>query len=222
LCFCGYFARAGFVHLFSSYGGEAKCRLALLWLPPNGRQPQKTADQQARAVLLRARERIVHQRTELVKALRAVLYEYGQVIPQGIGHIKRIEAILDNTEMGAPEIVQEECRDLLAQIGEKTARIEEKARKLAELSRRSGAARRLQTMPGVGPLTALAVEAFEPAMQTFRCGRDFAAWLGLVPRQVSSITRQRRSETSCQMGGNHRSAKRQLPQIHVIWTICTI
>jgi transposase len=88
------------------------------------RQPEmrfvepKTADQQARAVLFRARERIVHQRTELVNALRAVLYEYGQVIPQGIGHIKRIEAILDNTEMGLPEIVQEECRDLLAQIGE--------------------------------------------------------------------------------------------------------
>lgn len=115
------------------------------------RQPEmrfvqpKTADQQARAVLFRARERIVHQRTELVNALRAVLYEYGQVIPQGIGHIKRIEAILDNTEIGLPEIVQEECRDLLAQISEKTARIEEKARKLAELSRRSGAARRLQT-----------------------------------------------------------------------------
>jgi transposase len=176
-------------------------------VPPNGRQPQKTADQQARAVLFRARERLVHQRTELVKALRAVLYKYGQVTPQRIRRIKRIEAILDYTEMALPEIVQEECRDLLAQIGEKTARIEEKARKLAELSRRSGAARRLQTMPGVGPLTALAVEAFEPAMQTFRCGRDFAAWLGLVPRQFSSITRQRRSETSCQMGGNHRSAK---------------
>jgi transposase len=70
----------------------------------------------------------------LANALRAVLYEYGQVIPQGIGHIKRIEAILDNTVIGLPEIVQEECRDLLAQIGEKTARIEEKARRLTELS----------------------------------------------------------------------------------------
>jgi transposase len=156
----------------------------------------KTADQQARAVLFRARERIVHQRTELVNALRAVLYEYGQVIPQGIAHIKRIEAILDNTEIGLPEIVQEECRDLLAQIGEKTARIEEKARKVAELSRRSGDTRRLQTMPGVGPLTALAVEAFAPAMQGFRCGRDFAAWLGLVPRQFSSGGKERLGRVS--------------------------
>lgn len=131
-----------------------------------------------------------------MNALRAVQYEYGQVIPQGIGHIKRIEPILENTEIGPPEIVQEECRDLLAQIGEKTARIEEKARKLAELSRQSAAARRLQTMPGVGPLTASAVEAFAPAMQSFRCGRDFAAWLGLVPRQFSSGGKERLGRVS--------------------------
>ncbi len=50
----------------------------------------KSAEQQARAVLFRARERLVHQRTDLVNALRAVMYEYGHTIPQGIGHIKRI------------------------------------------------------------------------------------------------------------------------------------
>ncbi len=76
--------------------------------------PPKTADQQARAVLFRARERIVRQRTELVNALRAVLYEYGQAIPQGIAHIQRIEAIVERTEIDLPELVREECRDLLA------------------------------------------------------------------------------------------------------------
>ena len=152
------------------------------------RQPEmrfvepKTSDQQARAVLFRARERIVHQRTELVNALRSTLYEYGQVVPLGISHIKRIEAIIEDADVDLPEIVREECRDLLAQIGEKTARIASKAAKLAELSRQSDTARRLQTMPGVGPMTAMAVDAFAPAMETFRCGRDFAAWLGLVPR----------------------------------------
>jgi len=96
------------------------------------------------------RERIVHQRTELVNALRAVLYEYGQVILQGIGHVKRIGVIVEDVEIDLPELVREECRDLLAQISEKTARIEEKTKKLAELSRQSEVARRLQTMPGVG------------------------------------------------------------------------
>ncbi len=166
------------------------------------RQPEmrfvepKTADQQARAVLFRARERIVHQRTELVNALRAVLYEYGQVIPQGIGHVKRIGVIVEDVEIDLPELVREECRDLLAQISEKTARIEEKTTKLAELSRQSEVARRLQTMPGVGPLIALAVEAFAPAMESFRCGRDFAAWLGLVPRQFSSGGKERLGRVS--------------------------
>lgn len=131
-----------------------------------------------------------------MNALRAVLYEYGQVIPQSIGHIKRIEAIVENAEIGLPELVQEECRDLPAQIGERTARIEEKATTLAQLSRQSETARRIQTMPGVGPLIALAVEAFAPAMQSFRCGRDFAAWLGLVPRQFSFGGKERLGRVS--------------------------
>lgn len=166
------------------------------------RQPEmrfvepKTADQQARAVLFRARERIVHQRTELVNALRAVLYEFGRVIPKGIGHVKRIEGIIEDVEIDLPDLVREECHDLLAQISEKTVRIEEKTKKLAELSRQSEVARRLQTIPGVGPLTALAVEAFAPAMESFRCGRDFAAWLGLVPRQFSSGGKERLGRVS--------------------------
>jgi transposase len=154
----------------------------------------KTVEQQARAVLFRARERIVHQRTELVNALRAVLYEYGQVVPLGIGHVKRIEQMIEDVDL--PEIVREECCDLLGQIGEKTARIEQKTKKLGELSKQSDTARRLQTMPGVGPLTALAVEAFAPAMEGFRCGRDFAAWLGLVPRQFSSGGKERLGRVS--------------------------
>ncbi|MER9585759.1 hypothetical protein [Mesorhizobium sp. M0276] len=55
----------------------------------------KSEDQQACAVLFRARERLLHQRTELVNALRSVLYEYGHVVPKGIAHVKRIESILE-------------------------------------------------------------------------------------------------------------------------------
>ena len=88
-------------------------------------------------------------------------------------------------------IVRDECRDLLAQIAEKTARITSRDKKLKELGARSDTARRLQTLPGVGPLTALAVEAFAPDMSQFKRGRDFAAWLGLVPRQHSSGGKER-------------------------------
>lgn len=151
----------------------------------------KSADQQSRAILFRARERLVHQRTELVNALRSCLYEYGHVVPQGRNHFKRIEEILDGLNSDLPALMLEECRDLLKQIAEKTARIDERTAKIKALSAEADTARRLQTIPGVGPLTALAIEAFAPQMENFRRGRDFAAWLGLVPRQFSSGGKQR-------------------------------
>ena len=156
----------------------------------------KSADQQARAVLFRARERLVHQRTELVNALRGVLYEYGHVVPQGIRHLGRIGTILDDPGSDLPTLVREECRDLMEQIAEKAARIEAKTRKARELAAQSDTARRLQTIPGVGPLTAMALEAFAPDMSSFRRGRNFAAWLGLVPRQHSSGGKERLGRVS--------------------------
>ena len=146
----------------------------------------KTPDQQARAVIFRARMRAVHQRTELVNSLRSILYEYGHVFPIGIGHVKRFERVIEDADLSIPEIVREECRDLLAQIAEKTVRIDEKTKKLMQLAKQGKTSQRLQTMPGVGPMISLAVEAFAPAMGTFQSGRHFAAWLGLVPRQFSS------------------------------------
>lgn len=156
----------------------------------------KTAEQQAKAVLFRSRERLVHQRTELVNALRATLYEYGHTVPQGIGHLKRIEAILDEPQSDLPVLVRAESRDLLAQIAEKTARIDARTAKIKELAANTDTSRRLQTMPGIGPLTALAVEAFAPEMAQFRRSRDFAAWLGLVPRQRSSGGKERLGRVS--------------------------
>lgn len=161
------------------------------------RQPEmrfvspKTEDQQAKATLFRGRERLVHQRTELVNALRALLYEYGHVFPAGIGHLKRIEALVEDLACDLPALIIAECRDMLAQITEKSDRIDAKTKALKELATATDTARRLQTMPGVGPLTALAVEAFAPDMAQFKCGRDFAAWLGLVPRQYSSGGKER-------------------------------
>jgi len=146
----------------------------------------KSMGQQSRAILFRARERLVHQRTELVNALRACLYEFGHIVPQGIHQLGRIQGILDEPNSDLPELMREECGDLMKQIAEKTVRISARTAKIKALAAEADTARRLQTIPGVGPLTALAVEAFAPPMESFRCGRDFAAWLGLVPRQFSS------------------------------------
>ena len=115
----------------------------------------------------------------------------GHVVPQGIDQLKRIEEILDEPNSDLPELMREECRDLLGADRREDGPHRCPDRKIKALAAEADTARRLQTIPGVGPLTALAVEAFAPPMESFRCGRDFAAWLGLVPRQFSSGGKER-------------------------------
>jgi transposase len=80
--------------------------------------------------------------------------------------------------------MREECGDLMKQLAEKAVRVNARTAKIKALAAEPDTARRLQTIPGVGPLTA-------PSMETFRRGRDFAAWLGLVPRQFSLGRKER-------------------------------
>ena len=134
---------------------------------------------------------LVHQRTADVNALRALLYEHGYVFPVGMSHLNRMAAFVQDETGDLHTLIREECLDLLMQIAEKTARIIERTTKLKTLAAQSNRARRLQTMPGVGPLTAVAVEAFGPDMVDFNTGRNFSAWLGLVPRQHSSGGKER-------------------------------
>lgn len=134
--------------------------------------------------------------SQVVNALRGVLYEFGYCVPQGIGHFKRIKTILDEPNSDLPALVREECQDMLTQIAEISARIDTHTKTVKCLAEETDKARRLQTMPGIGPITALAVEAFAPEMANFRRGRDFAAWLELVPRQHSSGGKERYGRVS--------------------------
>ena len=156
----------------------------------------KTLDQQARATLFRGRDRLVRQRTELINALRGVLYAHGHVFPTGARNLGRIEAFLTDAGHGLHLLVHEDCMDLVELIHDKTARIAVKTRQAEALSSQDEVTRRPKTIPGVGPLTALAVETFAPPMETFKSGRDFAAWLGIVPRQHSSGGTQRLGKIS--------------------------
>lgn len=97
----------------------------------------------------------------------------------------------------------------MEQIAEKTTRIEAKTKKAKDLAAQTDTARRLQTMPGVGPLTAMAIEAFAPEMAHFRRGRDFAAWLGLVPRQHSSGGKER-------LGGMSKAGQADIRRLLII------
>lgn len=129
-------------------------------------------------MLYKIRERLVCQRTELVNALRSCPDEFGHAFPQGIALLKRIETLVDDPNSEWPErVCKGGGRDLLIRISEISERIDIKARRIQDLAAETDTARRLQTMPGVGPITALAAEAFAPCMTRFKRGRDFAAWV---------------------------------------------
>jgi transposase len=163
---------------------EAALRPTMRFVEP------KSADQQARAVVFRTREQFVSLRTDLVNALRSHLYEFGYSAPQGIQYLSRLAEVVEEEGTDLPDPARYACRLLLEQIAALTEQIKSLQNKVAEISKKTGISRQLQTMPGVGPIGALAIEAFAPPMEQFRRGRDFAAWLGLVPRQHSSGGKQ--------------------------------
>jgi transposase len=156
----------------------------------------KTPDQQSRAMLFRTRELLVGQRTQMINALRGHLAEHGLVVAKGVGNVRRLSEIVADADGFLPELVREMSALYLDRIEQTSHQITALERRIAAEARQSDVARRLGTMPGIGPICAMAVETFAPAMETFRRGRDFSAWLGLVPRQHSSGGRQKLGRTS--------------------------
>ena len=154
----------------------------------------KTAAQQARAMLFRTRDLLVGQRTQLVNALRGHLAEHGVILGKGLGNVVRLAARLDEDDL--PELVRDMGRLYLDQIEQISAEIDKLDDRIAAAARESDIARRLQEVPGIGPVCAMAIATFAPQMQEFRRGRDFSAWLGLVPRQHSSGGKQKLGRTS--------------------------
>ncbi len=143
----------------------------------------KTEGQQARAMLFRTRDVLVRQRTQIINALRGHLAEFGVVAPQGAARIERLAGALDDGDSGLPEAVVELGGLLFERIHELDERIDGLSVELRAAAREDEEAARLMTIPGIGPVTALAIQAFAPPMESFRRGRHFSAWLGLVPKQ---------------------------------------
>ena len=146
----------------------------------------KSAETQARAVAFRTHQCLVRQRTQLINALRGHLAEFGLVAPKGPASLKVLEnALVDETSV-LPAAVRKMGTIYLEQIERFTDIIERLAGELEAASKTDVQLRRLCTIPGIGPVTAGAVAAFAPDLDTFDSGRNFAAWLGLVPRQRST------------------------------------
>jgi transposase len=156
----------------------------------------KTEDQQARAMIFRTRDLLVRQRTQLINALRGHLAEHGVVAAQGIAHLRRLQQAIEDEQTGLPQVVRELGQIYLDQIASYSEKIAELERTLRTEAARGETTVLLQTMPGIGPIGAMAIDAFAPPMRSFRRGRDFAAWLGLVPRQNSTGGKQTLGRTS--------------------------
>lgn len=152
----------------------------------------KSEEQQASALVFRTRDLLVRQRTQLINAIRGHLTEYGWVAPKGPSHIAVLGDLLDG-EMGSslPDAATPMFRTMLDLLEVLNGKIAELDQEIARRAREDVIARRLMTIPGVGPITATAIAALAPPVETFTKGRDFAAWLGLAPRQLSSGGKQK-------------------------------
>lgn len=153
--------------------------------------PVKDEEQQANGVVFRARDMLVHQRTQCVYALRDHLSEYGYVYPQGITHIPSLIAHVEDPNAGLPESARAILKILIETFTALEAQIKQLDREINRRSKADPVARRLMTIPGVGPIAATAITALVPAAEAFKTGRDFAAWLGLTPLQKSTGGKQK-------------------------------
>jgi transposase len=149
--------------------------------------PVKSIERQAVLVLHRTRELLVRQRTMLINAIRGHCAEFGIIAPQGAQRAGDLVEHLRQAEGGAvPDLARPALLMLADQLGALGAQIHALERRLLVWHRQDQASQRLATIPGVGIITATALAASVPDPRLFRSGREFAAFLGLVPRQSSS------------------------------------
>ena len=145
----------------------------------------KDVGQQAVLTVHRARQLLIAERTALVNHSRGLLAEFGLIVPAGIGALRRLwPSLLETPDL--PTLAREVFTDLADRLRAVDERITAYDRRVDQLVRQTEPAQRLMQMPGVGPVTATAVVATVGNARAFTNGRQFAAWLGLVPRQHSS------------------------------------
>jgi transposase len=147
----------------------------------------KTPEQQALLALHRARQGLVRARTAQGNQIRGLLAELGLVMPKGRSHLEHhIPDILEDAENGLSGMSRELFARLLEHLRHLDAQVQALEAQIKAWHREDAASRRLEDIPGIGPLTASALVASIGDARTFKNGRQLSAWLGLVPRQHSS------------------------------------
>jgi transposase len=149
--------------------------------------PIKNSEQQALLGMHRARQGFVTERTAQANQIRGLLSEFGLVMPVGIRSISsKLPEILEDAENGLSGVSRALFARLFEHLRALDRQVQELEREINAWHREDTASQRLQAIPGIGPLTASALVASIGDAKVFRNGRQFAAWLGLVPRQNST------------------------------------
>ena len=156
----------------------------------------KSAAQQSHGVVFRTRDLLVRQRTQTINALRGHLAEFGIVAPRGPAHVGKLAQAVEAEGPGLPAAVRTVCGVLLKTLSVYDREIKEIEKEVRAQARACAKTARLMSIPGIGPVSAMAFQAFAPPMESFRRGRDFAAWPGLVPRQHGTGGKMRLGKVS--------------------------
>jgi transposase len=164
--------------------------------------PIKSVQQQADLSLHRVRQGFVVERTATLNRIRGLMAEFGHVLPNGAEQLRRqVPEFLDRL----PPQVMRCVRDLLEHAEGLRCKVLEYEREIRLTVRHNELAGRAHTRPGIGPLTASALVATVGNGHDFKNGRQFAAWLGLVPRQYSTGGKTRLGLALQQRRGYHRA-----------------
>jgi transposase len=154
--------------------------------------PIKTEEQQAALMLHRTRELLIRQKGMLTNALRAQLNEFGIVAAQGRTGLADLMKVVTGPETSdIPDLARGAMALLVEQLQELKSRVKVVETEILRWHKANVVSRRLESIPGVGPIIASAIAASVADPKQFRNGRQFAAWLGIVPRQNSSGGKER-------------------------------
>jgi len=153
--------------------------------------PLKDVAQQAVLALHRARQGFVKARTAQANQIRGLLAEFGLIIPQGIAHIAhRVPDLIEDASNELPGMFRLLVQRLLDHLKVLDKQVDELETQIVAWHRQNPQSKKLEKIPGIGPLTASALIASLGDARNFESGRQVAAWLGLVPRQHSSGGKQ--------------------------------
>ncbi|MFP1130248.1 IS110 family transposase [Asticcacaulis sp. W401b] len=192
---------------------EAICEAAQR---PNMRfVPIKSEDQQGNALVFRARDLLTRQRIQIINSLRSHMAEFGIVVGQGPAQLPELLLHITEPDSGLPECAKPVLQVLVDTLAALQAQIKGLDEEINRRAREDEMARRLATVPGVGPITATALVALAPNAANFRRARDFAAWLGLTPLEHSTGGKQR-------LGATSKMGERTLRRLLILGACATV